>query len=204
MALSGKVGAVYRQTTDPAVAFVDEATTADASYTRYQITNPAKRYWDKSQAVTVKKNSVIQSSGFKIEHLSGFVVFDAALLGTDVVTVSGSYLTVSQVGGMFNWSLDVEAETEEVTTFASAGWKEYLPTNIGFSGSAEAYWGDASFFTALGTEVILVFYVDVGASKKRYEGYGVISKDGVEVAHDAVVQESIDFQGSGKLYYREG
>lgn len=204
MALAGLVAAVYKQTTDAVVVFTDEATTGDAGHTRYQIDNVAKRYWDKSETVTVKKNNVIQADGFTIEHLSGFVVFDVALQPTDVVTVSGKYLTVSQVGGMFNWSLDLEADEEEVTTFASGGWKEFLVSNLGFSGSAEQYWGDDEFFQALGTEVILVLYTDAGAGKIRYEGYAVISGDGIEAPQDGIVQETVNFRGTGPLFYREG
>lgn len=204
MGIAGKVGAVYVQTADAPVAFTDEATTANATYTRYTITNTSKRYWSKSYAVTVKKNSVVQTSGFSIEYAGGVIVFDSALQPTDVVTVSGYYVTVSQAGGFFNWSLDAELETAEATTFASQGWKQFEPTLKGFSGSAEAYWGNADFFNKLGQEVVVVLYTDAGTAKNRYEGYALITSDGIETAVDALIQETIEFTGAGALYYREG
>lgn len=203
MALAGKVGAVYVQTSAAPVAFLDEATTANAAYTRYTITNATKRYWDKNTAVTVKKNSVVQTTGFTIEYTGGVVVFDTPLLGTDVVVVSGNYLTVAQSGGFFNWSADTGADMSDITTFASNGWKEVQPTVKEWSGSAEAFWGDSSFFDKLGTEVVVVLYVDAGAAKYRFEGFAIITGNGIEVNVDDVVQESIDFQGVGPLYYRE-
>lgn len=203
MALAGKVGAVHVQTSAAPVAFVDEATTGDAAKKRYTINNAAKRYWDKNTAITVKKNAVVQTSGFTIEYAGGVVVFDVALT-TEAITVSGSSLTVAQAGGFFNWSADLGAEMSDVTTFASNSWKEHIPTIKEFSGSAEAYWGDDTFFNKLGMEVVVVLYADAGSAKIRFEGFAIIIGDSIETSVDAVIQESINFQGVGPLYYREG
>ncbi|MDA8212160.1 MAG: hypothetical protein M0021_09825 [Clostridia bacterium] len=203
MALQGKLGAVYVQTSAAPVAFVDEATTADAAKKRYTITNTAKRYWDKNTAVTVKKDAVVQTTGFTIEYAGGVVVFDTALT-TEVITVSGSSLTVAQSGGFFNWSADMGADMSDITTFMSSGWKEFQSALKEWSGSAEAYWGDSSFFDKLGTEVVVVLYADSGAAKYRFEGFAIITGDGIEANVDDVVQEGIDFQGVGPLYYHEG
>ncbi len=196
-----------RQTTAAGVAFVDQATTdVGGLHTRYQITNATYRYWDSTQAVTVKKNAVIQTSGFTIEHLSGFVVFDAPLLGTDVVLVSGTALTVAEVAGMFGWKLDPNLDLEDTTSFADNGWKSFTPTLNGFTGSAEAYWvnGDHQALLAAGADVIFLLYVDDGASKRRYEAFGQIKKIGTELPVKGVVKENVEFEGTGQLFYREG
>lgn len=207
MAIAGKVAAIHKES-GASAAFVDAATTANATYTRYTITNAANRYLDRNVAVTVKKNSVIQTTGFTIEYAGGVVVFAAALAPTDTVTVSGNAFPMAQVGGAFNWSLDLELETEDVTTFASGGWREVLPTLKGFSGSAEMFWLDGSFFSELtspeGAEMVLVFYVDSGPSKLRYEGYARLAGVGVETPVDAIVRQTLEFTGDGPLYYREG
>jgi hypothetical protein len=204
MAIAGKLGAVYCQTADASTTFTDEATTSSAGYTRYTITSATKRYWDKTAAVTVKKNGGAITTGYTIEYPGGVVVFDVALAPGDAVTVSGKYLTVSQVGGFFNWSLDANADMAEKTTYVSASWKEFKQTLNGFSGSAEAYWGDETFFNNLGQEMIIVLYVDVGAAKIRFEGYVLFNSDGIEANVSEIVQESIEFEGNGKLYYRTG
>jgi len=204
--LSGSVAAVYRQTTAVGTAFANEATTADATYKTYQITNAAYRYWDKTQTVTVEVNGAVVAAGFTIEHLSGFIIFNVARVSTDVVTVSGTSLAVDQVGGMFGWKLDIDSDMLEVTTFASSGWKEYIAALNGFSGSADAYWTntDTADFMSNGEEVILVLYTDDTANKDRYEGYGVLKKDSIDVQTKAVVKDTLNFEGDGTLYYREG
>ncbi|MBC7340889.1 MAG: hypothetical protein H5U02_00285 [Clostridia bacterium] len=203
MAIAGKVGAVYVSDVNTApVSFTNQATTPDATYRRYQVTNPTYRYWPLDAAITVKKNDVVITTGFTLERAGGYVVFDAPLLDTDVVTVSGQALTLVQCGGFFNWSVDMEAEDAEATTFASGGWKEYISTVKGWSGSAEAYWGDDSFFKSLGEIIVVKLFVDSGASQKCLEGFALINSEGIETAVDELVKESIDFEGVGPLYFR--
>lgn len=204
MSLSGKVGAVFVQTADAPVSFSEEVTTGSLDCKRYTISDAAKRYWDKETPVTVKVNTVVVSIGFTLEYCGGVVVFEAPLEPEDVVTVSGKYLTVAQHGGFFNWSADLELETSDITTFQSAGWKENLPTVKGFTASAESYWGDEEFFAGMGKEVVIALYTDATASKLRYEGFGIISSDSIETAVDDIVNETIEIQGTGPLYYREG
>ena len=204
MALSGKVGAVFVQTADAPVSFSEEATNGNLDRRRFTVADPNIRYWDKASPVTVKLNNISVTTGFSLEHCGGVVVFELPLELDDVVTVSGKHFTVAQHGGFFNWSADLELDTSEVTTFQSGGWKESQPTVKGFSASAESYWGDGEFFSRLGKEVVIALYTDATASKQRYEGFGIISSDGIESAVDDIVNEAIEIQGTGPLYYREG
>ncbi len=200
MAVAGKIGAVYKAD-GVSTTFTDETTTADAAKLRYRITNAAKRYWDDSAAVTVKKNGVTQSNGFTLEMAGGVVVFTAALT-SEVILVSGKYFTVAQMATFFDWKLDIERDTKDVTTFASNGWKESLSTLIGWSASAEGYWADGSFLAMVGNRIILVLYVDyVGAD--RYEGYIILKKNSIEEPVDDIVKETVEFEGTGALYYHD-
>jgi hypothetical protein len=203
MAIVGNVGAIYVQTGTSAT-ITNEDTTANTAFTRYTITNQVKRYLDPDAIITVKKNGTTITTGYTIEYAGGVIVFDNVLTNTDVVTVSGKYFTMSQSAGFFNWKLELERDMGEITTFASSGWKESLPTITGYTASAEQYWGDASFYNLLGSRMLFVLYVDSTISKSRYEGYGYINKDEIEVNVEDIVSESIDIQGNGKLYYREG
>lgn len=201
MALHGMMGAVYVQTSDAPIAFTDEATTADATLKRYTIADGTKRYWDKNTDVVVKKNNNTISTGFHIEHAGGAVVFDDALLVTDVVTVSGKCVTIAQAGGMFNWSLDLAVDTQEKTTFQSGEWREFETTMVSFTGSAEAYWGDDQFFQLLGEEMIIVLYVDKDGPA-AYEGYAIFNGDGITTDVNELIQEEIEFTGVGPICYR--
>lgn len=89
----------------------------------------------------------------------------------------------------------------DITTFQSADWKENLPTVQGFTASAESNCGDEEFFAWLGSkDVVIAMYTDATASKRRYEGFGIISSDSIETAVDDIVNEAIEIQGTGPPY----
>jgi hypothetical protein len=203
MAITGMTGAVYVSDVNTAPAtFTDKPCTGDAERKRYQITDAILRYWDPDSPITVKKNGSAITTGFTLEHVGGYVVFDTALSAGDTVTVSGKAFTLIQAGGFFNWSVDGDAEDAEKTTFASQGWKEFERALIGWSGSAEAYWGDTRFFESLGKTVVLKLFIDTGPSQSCLEGFAIINGDGIENPVDGLVQETVDFTGTGPLYIR--
>lgn len=203
MAMAGKVGAVYASDVGTApVPFVDKPTTPDAERKRFQVTDPGCRYWDPETPVTVKIDGDIVTTGFTLEGAGGFVVFDEAQDSEADVTVSGSALSIDQAGGFFNWSIDAEVDEEDATTFESGGWKEYEPMLKGWSGGAEAFWGDERFFESLGKVVVVKLFVDAGPSQTCLEGYAIITSEGVEAPVDGLVEQSIDFRGVGPLCLR--
>jgi len=203
MAISGMTGAVYISDVNTApVSFSDKPCTGDAQRKRYQINDSDMRYWDPSTPVLVEVNGVPVASGFTLEYAGGYVVFDEDLGVDDEVTVSGKALTLIQAGGFFNWSVDGDADDAEATTFESQGWKEFKRALVGWSGSAEAYWGDTQFFDSLGKTVVLKLFVDAGPAQDCLEGFAVINGEGIENPVDGLVQETIDFTGTGPLYIR--
>ena len=142
MAIAGKVGAVFLQTEESPVAFIKEPATGNAERTIYTITNETYRYLDKYSPFSVYVNDIAVSTGYEVEHLGGAVRFSSPLDSEDEITISGKSINVEQAGGFFNWSAELSADTSDVTTFESQGWKENLPTIKGFSASAESYWAD--------------------------------------------------------------
>lgn len=203
MAITGMTGAVYVSDVNTApVSFLDEPCTGDAQRKRYQIDDPDLRYWDPTYPVLVEVNGSSVSTGFTLEHAGGYIVFNNALDAGNEVTVSGKTLTLIQAGGFFNWSIDGDADDAEATTFESQGWKEFARTLKGWSGSAEAYWGDTQFFDSLGKTVVVKLFVDSGPSQDCLEGFAVINGDGIEAPVDGLIQEAVDFTGTGPLYIR--
>lgn len=87
----------------------------------------------------------------------------------------------------------------DATTFASGGWKKFVPLLKAWSGSAEAFWGDKRFFDALGKVVVVKLFVDAGPSQTCLEGYAIFTAEGIEAPVDGLVEESIDFRGVGPL-----
>ena len=204
MAVVGLTGAVYVSDVNTApVSFSDESCSAvDAQRKRYQIDDPDLMYWDPTHPVLVEVNDEAVEAGFTLEHAGGYIVFNSALNAGDEVTVSGKALTLIQAGGFFNWSIDGDADDAEATTFESGGWKEFARTLKGWSGSAEAYWGDTQFYDSLGETVVVKLFVDAGPSQKCLEGFAIINGDGIENPVDGLVQETVDFTGTGPLYIR--
>ena len=204
MAVVGLTGAVYVSDVNTApAAFNNETCSAvDAQRKRYQIDDPDLMYWDPTYPVLVEVDGDLVSTGFTLEHAGGYIVFNNALDAGDEVTVSGKALTLIQAGGFFNWSIDGDADDAEATTFESQGWKEFARTLKGWSGSAEAYWGDEQFFDSLGKTVIVKLYIDAGPAQDCLEGFAIINGDGIENPVDGLVQESVEFTGTGPLYLR--
>jgi hypothetical protein len=203
MAVVGLTGAVYVSDVNTApVSFSDKPCTGDTERKRYQINDTSLRYWDPTYPVLVEVNDEPVSTGFTLEHAGGYIVFNNALDAGDEVTVSGKALKLIQAGGFFNWSIDGDADDAEATTFASGGWKEYKRALIGWSGSAEAYWGDTQFYDSLGKTVVVKLFIDAGEAQDCLEGFAIINGDGIESPVDGLVQESIDFTGTGPLYIR--
>jgi len=203
MAISGRIGAVFLQTDDAPLEFIKKGTSPDPQRMRYTITDEDCRYIDKNSNVTVYINDEAVSSGWWIEHLGGTVNFISPLDPQDEVTVSGKRVIVEQAGGFFNWSVELKADISDITTFESGGFKETLPTIKGFLVTAECYWANEKLSQRAGREVIVALYLDTSPGKKRYEGYAIVSSDSIEASVDDVINESIEFEGTDRLYYRE-
>lgn len=199
-AIAGKVGNIFMKTTDVATTFTDEACT-NVDNTVYYITDTSKRYWDKDTAVVVNVDATPET-GVTIDYIGGRITFDTPLVGTEAVTVSGKYWTVSELAGFYNWTLDIIADLEDSTTFADAGWRSFVPTLKGFNISAESFWQDDKFIDRLGEEVVVALYVNE-ANDERYEGYAHIESDSISQPVDTLVEESVAYTGNGQLYYYE-
>jgi len=179
------------------VAFTDEAMTNAGDNKTYTITNSTKRFWSRATPVTVKKNGSTITTGFSVQYPGGKVVFTTANQPTDVITVSGQYIPVSQLGDGREWSLDISDDTQEVTTFGSQ-WKAFVVTRIGSSGSITHFWNDGSFLSLMGS--LMGFELQVTSSNK-YQFYGYFTKDSIKTAADGVIEEPLDFTVDGNVYY---
>jgi len=179
------------------VSFTDEAMTNAGDNKTYTITNSAKRFWSRNYAVTVKKNGGVISSGFTIQYPGGRVVFTTANQPTDTITVSGYYIPVSQIGDGKEWTLDIESDTEDATTFGSQ-WKSFVVTRRGSSGSITHFWNDGSFLSQMASLMGFELRTD---SSKKYQFYGYFTKDAVNTAADGLVEEPLDFIVDGNVYY---
>ncbi len=208
MAITGKVGAVY--TLDPeaeSTIFAGGAQecTGCPERKRYCVA-PALQHLDPKKPVIVYRNDTPISTGFYIEHLGGCVVFSEPQDEDDEIKILAYNFApddIKQSGGCFNWSLTIEVDEADVTTFKTAedtgGWKSFIPLLEGWAASAEAFWGDDQFFKSLGKTIIVKLFTDAGTAQDHFGGYAVVTSDDIEVPVDGVVEENIDFRGAGYL-----
>src|SRR5688572_23659970 len=144
-----------------AAAFVDEACTNSGDNKTYQITNAAKRVWDRSVTVTVKKDAVAQSATlYTLNRLSGKITF-AADQGAGVITVSGSYLPMSLAAEAKSWRLSFLGVNAEDTTFEDNDVTR-LQARADVSGQLGRWWVDGYFHDALaaGDPVVAEMFLD--------------------------------------------
>ena len=107
---------------------------------------------------------------------------------------------LEQVGGFSNWSLTITADTSDVTAFEDNGWKAFIATQKGWTGSADRFWGSEEFFNHLasGNPIYCVFYIDEN-SDKRFEGLATVTGVNPKADVNAVVTETINFQGTSDI-----
>lgn len=195
--ISGILGAIYSKT-GASIAMTTEATTANAERTVYTIDDATKRYIDKDSTITVYVNAS-PVTDYSIEL--GTINFSVPRSVGAVVTISGKYFDIAQVAGFFNFKISLVRDMTDATTFGDT-WKKQEPVKANWSATAEEYWLTEDISESLGSEYIIIFYLDVARSI-RYEGFGILSKDDIECTMEALIKESLEFQGNGQLFYRE-
>ncbi len=108
-----------------------------------------------------------------------------------------------KVAEISNWSMDLEADDIDVTSFDSNGWKEYIAGSRGWSGSFEGNFvpddteGQGALILAWVNSQNVELQLDVNEDIS-FSGSAMITLS-MEAAVDDKVSFSCDFQGSGEL-----
>lgn len=119
----------------------------------------------------------------------------AVITGKDG-SVSVDAVNVSTVS---SWSVSIEADTLEYTSFDSGGWKDMMGSLKSWSGSIEGFADTTQTASiAVGDEVTLVL-VEGGTGSKTYTGSAIVTSKSVDASTAELVTVSFDFTGSGIL-----
>lgn len=200
MATHGKVGAVYAPDSVSGTSVIDETFSGTGSEKTFSLANEYVKPY--SETITVDGIEQNRGTDYTIDYVLGEFTITAAS-GTSNVSVDYNYFTLSEVGGFFDWTLNENADTQEATDFQSNGEREYVSGLKDWDGSATKYWKSTKqFHDFIGEDVVMAFYIDE-TNNVRYEGWGVLTGASVDTAVDALVEESIDIQGSHTLTYRD-
>ena len=118
----------------------------------------------------------------------------AVITGKDG-SVSVGATNVTQIS---SWSISIEADTLEYTSFDSGGWKDMMGSLKSWSGSCEGFaGGNDSTLLAVGTEVQLVLVEGTGGT--TYTGNAIVTSKSVDASTAELVTVSFDFTGSGEV-----
>ena len=118
----------------------------------------------------------------------------AVITGKDG-SVSVGTTNVTQIS---SWSISIEADTLEYTSFDSGGWKDMMGSLKSWSGSCEGFaGGNDSKLLAVGTEVQLVLVEGTGGT--TYTGNAIVTSKSVDASTAELVTVSFDFTGSGEV-----
>ena len=99
-----------------------------------------------------------------------------------------------------SWSLTLEADLPEVTTFTDAGWRTYIKGLKGWTASVEAFVDGTNEVTVaeVGSDATLALYVN---ATKYYSGTAFLRSFNPTVNVDGVATQTLEFTGSGSLAY---
>lgn len=202
MAIHGKVGAIYAPNDLTGTTVASETFSGDDATVEFTLANNYVIPY--SETVTIGATEQTRNKDYTINYITGVITFTTApATEVDNIDVAYSYYTVAEVGGFFNWTITQNADAAESTSFDSNGARTYVAGLTDWDSSATKYWANTkTFHEWLGEEdIIIVFYVDED-NNYRYEGYGVMTGNNIDTSVDALIEQTIDLQGSGELTYR--
>lgn len=189
MALRGYLAQVMAQSTE--VAFTDEATTTSDNQ-NYTITDTDKTLWDLETEIVVEDGGVATTEDYTVSRLTGTVTFDSVDAGR-TITVTGAYVTPTEIAQAKSYSLGGSLDTYDSTYFQKA-FREFKSGNATGTVDLSRWWTTDDFFNdmILADDIrILELYPNTGLTPFRC--FARISADSISAAVDGLVEESISF-----------
>jgi hypothetical protein len=186
-----------------AVAFVTEACTNSGDSKTYQITNAIKRVWDPTVAISVFYNAVLQAANtYTINRLTGKITF-AVAQGASAVTVTGSYLPLSNAvrAKAFSWNVAAtlvdDNDFDQVTTDVGFQRKQQMLLDV--NGSVTAKFGADVYFrdALLNASLVLLEFFPDRTGTHDLVCWAVLNKSELQMALESTHEQTVEFQGDG-------
>lgn len=198
--VSGLVGAMYMQSS-PAASFSNKACTLQNDNKTLIIDD--ETLWillkDKTQ-FSAKKDGVLITTDFDIEI--GRLVFKNIISGGTTYTISGKYVPTVQVGGCYEWGLDVKMNLNDKTAFGDE-WEQKEKGVCSWTGNFKSYWVDDTMFDVIKDDTLPIiwrFFTDID-NWNCWIGHGHL--DGLKHSNkvSGLVEEEGNITGDGKIYF---
>jgi hypothetical protein len=199
VALAGRKALV--KVSGTAIAFTDEATTADGDRKRYQVTNTAKRVWDPTVAIVVERDTGggfgVVSTGYTLNRLKGTVIFTAAQAPGTVIRVDGSYLPMSTAAECTSYNVTPVASLHDTSIFGDTFTRRQqgLKTVTGEIGGF--YVADGYFAAQLssGAPVVLEFFSD-SSTEADLRVRAIVNEQQIQAVIAGMNEQTVGFVGT--------
>lgn len=207
MALAGKSANVKITSATATTATAETFSAVSGSSVAWRIDDATMRHWDRNPNTAGRPRMLISAStvgvpAYSVNYVQGIVTFASTTAGP--VTGDVEYVTSAVVADGREWSLNVDRDLFEVSTFESSGWRDFQQNMNGAQVSIARYHQstESDLFDRLNVDQdVLVELLPSATAGDRYEGWAFITSDQIQAAVDGIVGESADLTIDGPLYY---
>jgi len=202
--IAGYEASLYQMDTDqtPVALTAEPMAAMDADRKIWRVAARAKRWLNPATATTVKIDSSAVAPQ-AIVHAGGFVRFASGVAAGSSVTIDGQYFTaVNKLAGAKQWSLDMQADELDVTSWDSGSWREFMTVIKSATASFDKWWFDQFFLSYLQNTTMVGLELRA-KDDKRYYCYGNVTSDSIKAASEGAIEESINVRVTGPVEYTE-
>ncbi len=176
-----------------------------------QMDSTARRHWDRSSTATpilADAGTPVAAALYTVNPVQGKFEWVTGDPPVGVYTIDCHFLTNTFLTGGQDWSVDVDVDMLETTSFSTSTgntqWRTFREGLSEASASIERLMstGDTGpvFFDRLNLPSDLVIEL-VADDAVRFEGYARVASDGWNASIDELTVESVDLQIDGPLYF---
>jgi len=196
--MAGRLADIYIAT-GSGTAMTGEAVTSLGGGV-YQITDAAKRAINPNASVTVLDGvATVSPANYQVSWGAGKITLTNGYTASGTITVTGEYLSLSQLAQGFEWQLEIQTDLEESQTFGDS-WKERTAVMRGASVSLQRFYQDGYFQTNLGNRYVIALYIDQPGGT-RYVCGAHMTSAGVTVGENELVKQSVQFVAVGPVEF---
>ena len=137
---------------------------------------------------------------YNLFPISGKVAFYPTLAAGDTVDVVYQYANLVQIGGFKDWKVSFTRDTVDTTRF-QLGYKTFVPTFAGWTGSADQFELNRYWYDQLVQHDFLYirFYPSVAFPQNYHYGEAMVTGLDTGASITEAVMEALKFQGNGEL-----
>jgi hypothetical protein len=177
MAQAGYLTTVKKSGT-PTAMTAEACTTNSTVANTYRISDATKRVWDRTTVLTaLDDGTTVASTQYTVDFLFGSVTFTSTQ--DEPVTVTGTYMPMTNVAGANSYTLSASRELVDDTDFSSTGWRSKAVAIKDVSLSITR-WADVDAdFWELINDVNAVSMVEIkpGSGTLAARGFFMVSSD---------------------------